>query len=181
MLTAEHSRALGLVLLAGRSRAEAAAATGLELATLGRLLAEARKALRKSVCPLEGRGWCERAEGLISDRLDGALDARGGARLEVHLRNCPRCVEHERRLVQAQDALVISAAATLPAHAGTPAPELSLVGKAGAEPEASAADGSPSVQRDETARLAAFTFAVLISLALLLLLAAVVLAVAGLT
>ena len=61
-----------------------------------------------------GSGWCERAERLISDRIDGALAERDAPRLEVHLRNCPRCVEHERRLVQATDALVASA------HRGAP-------------------------------------------------------------
>ena len=39
----------------------------------------------------------------MSDRLDGALDDAGAARLDVHLRNCPRCVEHERRLIQGQN------------------------------------------------------------------------------
>ena len=49
-------------------------------------------------------------ERLISDRIDGALAERDEARLDVHLRNCPRCVEHERRLVQATDALVAGVA-----------------------------------------------------------------------
>ena len=35
---------------------------------LGRLLAAARKELRQTVVTLGGSGWCERAEGLISDR-----------------------------------------------------------------------------------------------------------------
>ena len=47
-----------------------------------------------------------RAERHISDRLDGVLDAAGAAVLDAHLANCPRCEEHERRLVQAQNALV---------------------------------------------------------------------------
>ena len=78
--------------------------------------------------PLPGSGWCERAERLISDRLDGALDTRDEARLDVHLRNCPRCVEHERRLVQATDALLggspampAAALRRSPAAAGLPA------------------------------------------------------------
>ena len=74
---------------------------------LGALLAGARKELRRTITPLGGSGWCERAEGLISDRLDGELGAPDAGRLDVHLRNCPRCVEHERRLVQATDALVL--------------------------------------------------------------------------
>jgi hypothetical protein len=100
--------ALGLVALAGRSRDEAAAAAGLEAVAIGDALARARKALRRSMFPLPGSGWCERAERLVSDRLDGALEPPGPARLDAHLRNCPRCVEHERRLVQATDALVSS-------------------------------------------------------------------------
>ena len=77
---------------------------------LAEALASARKALRRTLQPLPASGWCERAERLISDRLDGELEERGAARLDVHLRNCPRCVEHERRLVQATDALVLEAA-----------------------------------------------------------------------
>ena len=79
-------------------------------------LARARRELRRTLAPLPGSGWCRRAERLVSDRLDEPLDARGDHRLAVHLRNCPRCVEHERRLVQATDALV----ASLPAVPATP-------------------------------------------------------------
>jgi anti-sigma factor RsiW len=43
---------------------------------------------------------------LVSDRLDGELGAAGAARLDAHLARCPRCAEHEQRLVQAQDRLV---------------------------------------------------------------------------
>ena len=78
------------------------------------LLAAARKELRQTLSPLSGSGWCERAEGLISDRLDGAVGERDGRRLDVHLRNCPRCVEHERRLVQATDALLAGIAPARP-------------------------------------------------------------------
>ena len=102
------ARALALVVLAERPRAEVAASLGVSEADLGALLAEARKELRQTISVLGGSGWCERAEGLISDRLDGALAERDVRRLDVHLRNCSRCVEHERRLVQATDALVRS-------------------------------------------------------------------------
>ncbi|HEX2416179.1 MAG TPA: zf-HC2 domain-containing protein [Thermoleophilaceae bacterium] len=83
-----------------------------------------------------GSGWCERAERLISDRLDGELRSREVLFLDVHLRNCPRCVEHERRLVQASDALLVRAgerpavpvssrsAATLAVVVERPPPEL---------------------------------------------------------
>ncbi len=73
---------------------------------LGAALATGRNRLRRASHPLEGSGWCIRAERHISDRLDGVLDAAGAAVLEAHLANCPRCEEHERRLVQAQNALV---------------------------------------------------------------------------
>jgi hypothetical protein len=102
------ARALALVVLAERPRAEVAASLGVSDADLAALLAEARKELRQTISVLGGSGWCERAEGLISDRLDGTLAERDVRRLDVHLRNCARCVEHERRLVQATDALVRS-------------------------------------------------------------------------
>jgi hypothetical protein len=105
-LDAPAATALGLVALAGGSRAEAASTAGLAETEVGPALARARKALRRLVVPLPGSGWCERAELMVSDRLDGALTSPGPQRLAAHLRNCPRCVEHERRLVQATDELV---------------------------------------------------------------------------
>ncbi len=96
--------ALALVELAGRSRAATAAELDLGRLELGELLAMARKALRRASFPLNASGWCERAELLISDRIDGELGSP--RRLDVHLRNCGRCVEHERRLESARDALV---------------------------------------------------------------------------
>src|SRR5215208_814888 len=106
ILGPEAARALALVVLAERPRAEVAGTLGVSEAELGELLAAARKELRQTIVVLGGSGWCERAEGLISDRLDGPLAARDVRRLDVHLRNCARCVEHERRLVQATDALI---------------------------------------------------------------------------
>jgi hypothetical protein len=105
-LDPDAARALALVVLAERTRAEAAASLGVSEDALGTLMAAARKELRQTVVTLAGSGWCERAEALISDRLDGPLPGRDVRRLDVHLRNCSRCVEHERRLVQATDALV---------------------------------------------------------------------------
>ena len=108
-------RALALVALADRPRAEVAELLGIEeeraRGAAGR--PPARSCARRSR-PLSGSGWCERAEGLISDRLDGAVGERDGRRLDVHLRNCPRCVEHERRLVQATDALLAGIAPASP-------------------------------------------------------------------
>ena len=101
------ARALALVVLAERPRAEVAVSLGVSDEELAKLLAGARKELRQTLVGLGGSGWCERAERLISDRLDGALAEGHVRRLDVHLRNCARCVEHERRLVQATDALVI--------------------------------------------------------------------------
>jgi hypothetical protein len=109
-LPALEVRALGLVALAERPRSQVAGLLGIEEQELGGLLAAARKELRQTITPLAGSGWCERAEGLISDRLDGVLGERDARRLDVHLRNCPRCVEHERRLVQATDALLAGVA-----------------------------------------------------------------------
>ena len=100
------ARSFALVVLAERPRPEVAVSLEVSEAELAALLAGARKELRQTVASLGGSGWCERAEGLISDRLDGALAEGDVRRLDVHLRNCPRCVEHERRLVQATDALV---------------------------------------------------------------------------
>jgi hypothetical protein len=105
-LGAAHARALALVAIAGTRRAAAAAELGVPADELARLLGSARTALRRTVRPLEGAGWCLRAERLVSDRLDGALGEGGAERLEVHLRNCSRCAEHERRLIQAQNSLV---------------------------------------------------------------------------
>jgi Putative zinc-finger len=101
------AQALALVVLAERPRSDVAISLGVSEDELGSLLAAARKELRQTMVTLGGSGWCERAEGLISDRLDGVLADSDVRRLDVHLRNCARCVEHERRLVQATDALVI--------------------------------------------------------------------------
>ena len=123
-LAPESSRALALVVLAERPRAEVAETLGLPEARLAGLLAAARKELRQTVVVLGGSGWCERAEGLISDRLDGSLSDRDARRLDVHLRNCTRCVEHERRLVQATDGLIAGASAVRrsPAPVADPPP-----------------------------------------------------------
>ena len=108
-LAPESAQALALVVLAERPRPEVADTLGLPETELGSLLAAARKELRQTIVVLGGSGWCERSEGLISDRLDGTLADRDARRLDVHLRNCTRCVEHERRLVQATDALIAGA------------------------------------------------------------------------
>jgi Putative zinc-finger len=121
---AERDRlALALVTLAGHPRAEVAQRLGIAEPELSAALARARKELRRTIQPLPGSGWCERAERLISDRLDGPLPDRDEGRLGTHLRNCPRCVEHERRLVQATDALIARLPAAPAAPYLAPAPE----------------------------------------------------------
>jgi hypothetical protein len=111
--------ALALIDLVGRSRSQLRAETGIAEADLADALARARKALRRAAFPLPGSGWCERAERLLSDELDGELADPGPRRLAAHLANCDRCVEHERRLWQARDQLV---AAFDEAHAAPPPP-----------------------------------------------------------
>src|SRR3954454_23722920 len=105
-LDQEAARALSLIEIAGRTRDRAGDETGLTAGILAEALYRARKALRRSIFPLSASGWCERAERLLSDRIDGALVPPGPARLDVHLRNCERCVDHERRLSQAREKLV---------------------------------------------------------------------------
>jgi hypothetical protein len=165
---APHARAFALVLLAGRNRAQAAAETGLSDAEIGRALATARTAVRRSVRPLEGSGWCRRAEALVSDRLDGVLSGADATRLDVHLRNCPRCVEHERRLIQGQNG-VIAAFGRDPTE-GPPA-ELTLV------PDAPADEPVP---RPQLTSLVAVSSGVLIVLSSLLVIAAIVFALVAL-
>jgi hypothetical protein len=137
------AEALALVVLSERPRAEVAASLEVSEEELGRLLAAARKELRQTLTTLGGSGWCERAEGLISDRLDGILAGRDTRRLNVHLRNCPRCVEHERRLVQATDALVsgVSGAARGPTPAGEVAPLVAPAPDDGVEPPDEGVEG----------------------------------------
>jgi hypothetical protein len=148
-----EARALALVALADRPRPQVAGVLGIEEQELGVLLAAARKELRQTITPLGGSGWCERAEGLISDRLDGVVLERDARRLDVHLRNCPRCVEHERRLVQATDALLAGVAPPAPRR-GDAMPPTALVPLGGdvveedepaaPAPGASAAPGPPA-------------------------------------
>ena len=127
-LVPEARRALALVGLGLRPRAEAAGELGVSEPELSRLLAAARKALRRTVAQLPAGGWCERAERLISDRMDGALAPAGEARLDSHLLGCERCATHEQRLVQAHDLLV---EAYLETHAPRPALAASATRPAG--------------------------------------------------
>jgi Putative zinc-finger len=112
-------RAFALVDLGGRARTEATTELGVAEPELARLLALARKGLRRTLAALPSDGWCERAELLISDRLDHALTPRGRARLDAHLTGCERCETHERELARAHAGLVES---YLAAHAPAPRP-----------------------------------------------------------
>ena len=105
-LSEDAARALALIELAGRTRDKAVEEMQVSADALRELLYASRKALRRSLFPLSASGWCERAERLLSDRVDGMLAPPGPARLDVHLRNCERCVDHERRLSQAREKLV---------------------------------------------------------------------------
>jgi len=194
-LAPESAQALALVVLAERPRAEVAETLGLPEPELGSLLAAARKELRQTIVVLGGSGWCERSEGLISDRLDGTLADRDARRLDVHLRNCTRCVEHERRLVQATDALIAGAGGL-----SRPVPEPSdpplLLEAAPPEdsteeiqpPEPAAPDGQDVVtaaaevlvaKRTRGQIAAAVAWNSLIAIAILLTIATIALAIAG--
>jgi Putative zinc-finger len=105
-LSEDAARALALIEIAGRTRDKAFEEMEISGDALAELLYHARKALRRSIFPLSASGWCERAERLLSDRIDAVLVPPGPARLDVHLRNCERCVDHERRLSQAREHLV---------------------------------------------------------------------------
>ena len=189
----QAARALALVVLAERPRAQVAESLGVPERELGELLASARKELRQTIAVLGGSGWCERAERLISDRMDGALADDDVRRLDVHLRNCPRCVEHERRLVQATDALVVGAggrpAPTGPAQpvplAEAVPPEDSIEERGPEEPEApTGAEISAAAEvlvAARTRRQIAATVAwnALIAIAILLTLATIALTIAG--
>jgi hypothetical protein len=162
--------ALALVALAGIPRGHVALRLGREEVELSDALARARKELRRTVAALGGSGWCERSERMISDRLDGALADSDVRRLDVHLRNCPRCVEHERRLVQATDALVASATGVPYAFPSTPSP---AAASRRSRAEAPAAGGGEEPTAD---LIRALPLKALIAVTVLLALAAMVLA-----
>jgi hypothetical protein len=138
-LSEDAARALSLVEITGRTRDQAGQEMQVPADALTELLYAARKALRRSIFPLSASGWCERAERLLSDRIDGVLVPPGPARLDVHLRNCERCVEHERRLSQARERLVRNFIEGHPHAAGAgpaerPVATLRVVEPAAAEP-----------------------------------------------
>jgi hypothetical protein len=175
---AERDRtALALVALAGTARPAVAMRLGVAEEELAESLARARKELRRTLAALPGSGWCERSERLISDRIDGALAERDEARLDVHLRNCPRCVEHERRLVQATDALVggVAPVPSAPAPAAKPAAKREL---AKVEPIVRPPETTPA-RRSPSQLASAIGWNALLVVAIVLALASLALALAG--
>jgi hypothetical protein len=118
-LAAPAQRALALVDLGASSRAEVAAELGVSAEELAGMLAAGRKALRRTLGALPADGWCERAELLISDRLDGAISPGGERRLDAHMGACERCAMHEQRLAEARDLVLLD---TLAAVADEPEP-----------------------------------------------------------
>ena len=133
-LDAQAVAALAIVALVGGDRAQTGAQSGLAGEELAVALARGRKELRRALQSLPGSGWCERAERLLSDRLDDALDERGQTRLDVHMANCERCVDHERRLSQAQNALV--AGYMTDRRSGDPSPAAAQLRVVATEPDA---------------------------------------------
>src|SRR5688500_17054968 len=65
------SSVFSLVVLGGEPRSSVPELPADEVSAA---LARARKAVRRAAYPLPGSGWCERAERLVSDRLDDALE-----------------------------------------------------------------------------------------------------------
>jgi Putative zinc-finger len=172
--------ALALAGVVGTARPAVAQRLGIDEAELADSLARARKELRRTVAPLPGSGWCERAERQISDRIDGALTSRDEERLNAHLRNCPRCVEHERRLVQATDALVAGVAPVPGPPALVPAAKPELTAIEPSAPTALPADGETAPTRRSPAELAtAISWKVLLVFAIVVALAALALLMAG--
>jgi hypothetical protein len=180
--------ALALVELAGRSRSDVAAERGVAEAELGVQLARARKALRRTVAPLPGTGWCERSERLISDELDGDLAPREIKLLETHLSRCERCVDHERKLAAARNSLVETVPVEAPpltvvepAPTPEPEPEPNPDADPKSEQAESIADPPPLPVEPERALGAAIFWGSLIAISVLLTVASVVLVVLGAT
>jgi len=105
-LAAIPRRGLALT-LSGVPRAGVASELGLAGAELSAVLATARKALRRTRAQLPSGGRCERAELVLSDRLDGAASAMDERFLDAHLARCARCRTHEHELSTALEELCV--------------------------------------------------------------------------
>jgi hypothetical protein len=151
-LDEDAARALSLIEIAGRTRDQAGDETGIAQDALATALYRARKALRRSIFPLSASGWCERAERLLSDRIDGVLVPPGPARLDVHLRNCERCVDHERRLSQARERLVRDFIDAHPESEGAGPAERSVAATLRVVEPAAVAEAEPEPEYDGPTR-----------------------------
>jgi putative zinc finger protein len=103
-LDAVPRRGLALT-VAGVPRAGVASDLGLAGAELLEVLATARKSLRRTRTELPSGGRCERAERVLSDRLDGATSPMDERFFEAHLRRCARCRTHATELDAALETL----------------------------------------------------------------------------
>jgi Putative zinc-finger len=103
-LDAVPRRGLALT-LAGVPRAGIASELGLAGTELSAVLATARKSLRRTRVELPSAGRCERAERVLSERLDGAASALDERFLDAHLARCARCRTHEHELAAALEEL----------------------------------------------------------------------------
>lgn len=110
-LPAVERRVLALIELSAASVAEAAADLGIEQEAARAAAATARKALRRERAALASGSRCERAERLLSDRLDAPLERLDRKWLEIHMARCSRCIEHEALLDQARTELRVTFAA----------------------------------------------------------------------
>jgi hypothetical protein len=103
--------------------------------------------------------------------------------LDTHLANCERCVEHERRVVQAQDGLVASFVSAQPAVSPPSLvvpepPALKVIEEPVAAPPA-AVSPEPPPSRREPLSLTGLAWGALAVLAVLLTVAAIAIAIAG--
>ncbi|MFL5846569.1 MAG: zf-HC2 domain-containing protein [Solirubrobacteraceae bacterium] len=121
-LPAIERRVLALLELADADRASAAVETGLDDTALRFAAKRARKALRRDTAPLAAGARCERAELLLSDRLDAPLARQERKWLEIHLARCPRCEQHETLLATARADLLATFLAEPPALPPAPQP-----------------------------------------------------------
>lgn len=122
-LPAIERRVLALLDLADAGRAAAAADTGLDDTALRFAAKRARKALRRTGAPLAAGARCERAELMLSDRLDAPLRHTDRRWLDIHLARCPRCAEHETLLAAAREDLRATFLAEPPALPPAPEPD----------------------------------------------------------
>ena len=144
---ASASRCAGAGRRGRQARPQVALRLGIDEAALAECLARARKELRRTLAPLPGSGWCERAERQISDRMDGAL-ADATRRASTSTCATARAASSTSAAwLQATDALVAGVAAApsapaVPLPAAEPSeakPAASRLAGAGRRPAALAA------------------------------------------